>query len=116
MTRQGSKVKTQQNYDFFHTMMWQIQKFEKSFFVVAFLSVVLCEKKKITMSIAEEEIEGQGSYEPTREQCLLDATGCLYKLAAEKSCHRWSFIWVCISGLQNIYLRARLVQRTFDED
>ena len=44
------------------------------------------------MSIAEEEIEGQGSYEPTREQCLLDATGCLYKLAAEKSCHRWSFI------------------------
>jgi len=30
------------------------------------------------MSIAEEEREGQGSNEPTREQCLLDETGCLY--------------------------------------
>ena len=46
------------------------------------------------MSIAEEEREGQGSNEPTREQCLLDATGCLYKLAAEKACHRWSFMLV----------------------
>ena len=27
------------------------------------------------MSIAEEEREDQGSNEPTREQCLLDATG-----------------------------------------
>ena len=44
------------------------------------------------MSIAEEEREGQGSNKPTREQCLLDVTGCFYKLAAEKACHRWSFI------------------------
>ena len=44
------------------------------------------------MSIAEEEREGQGSNEPMREQCLLDATGCLYKLAAEKACHRWSLM------------------------
>ena len=41
------------------------------------------------MSIAEGEREGQGS---TREQCLPDVTGCFYKLAAEKACHRWSFI------------------------
>ena len=30
------------------------------------------------MPIADEEREGQGSNEPTREQCLLDETGCLY--------------------------------------
>ena len=53
-----------QDHDFFHTTMWQIQKFEKSFFVVAFSSVVSREKKVI-MSIAEEEREGQGSNEPT---------------------------------------------------
>ena len=44
------------------------------------------------MSIPEEERESQGSNEPTREQCLLDATGCLYKLAAGKACHHWSFM------------------------
>ena len=44
------------------------------------------------MTIPEEEREGQGSNEPTGEQCLLVATGCLYKLAAEKACHRWSFM------------------------
>ena len=33
-------------------------------------------KKKIIISIAEEEREGQGSNEPTREQCLLGAKGC----------------------------------------
>ena len=46
------------------------------------------------MSIAEEEREGKGSNEPTREQCLLAGTGCLYKLAAEKACHCWSFMLV----------------------
>ena len=65
-------------------------KIEKSFFVVAFSSLVSREKK--IMSITEEEREGKGSNEPTREQCLLDATGCLYKLTAEKACHRWSFM------------------------
>ena len=44
--------------------MWQIKKFEKSSFVVAFFSVVSREKKVI-MSIAEEEREGQGSNERT---------------------------------------------------
>ena len=53
-----------QDHDFFHTTMWQIRKFEKSFFVVAFSSVVSREKK-INMSIAEEEREGQRSNEPT---------------------------------------------------
>ena len=77
MTCQGSKVKTRQDHDFFQITMQQIQKFEMSFFVVALLSVVPREQK-IIMSIAEEEREGQGSNEPTREQCLLDATGCLY--------------------------------------
>ena len=43
--------------------MWQIQKFEKFFFVVAFSSVVSSEKK--IMSIAGEEREGVGSNEPT---------------------------------------------------
>ena len=38
--------------------MWQTQKFEKSFFVVAFSSVVSRAKKKIIMSIAEEERYG----------------------------------------------------------
>jgi len=64
MTCQGSKVKTRQDHDFFHTTMWQIQKFEKFFFVVAFSSVVSFKWKKI-MSIAEEEREGVGSNEPT---------------------------------------------------
>ena len=63
MTCQGWKVKTRQDHDFFHTTMWQIQKFEKFFFVVAFSSVVSSEKK--IMSIAEEEREGEGSNEPT---------------------------------------------------
>ena len=57
MTCQGWKVKTRQDHDFFHTTMWQIQKFEKFFFVVAFSSVVSSEKK--IMSIAEEEREGE---------------------------------------------------------
>lgn len=38
------------------------------------------------MSIAEEEREGQGSNEPMKQMCLLDATGCLYKLAEKKNC------------------------------
>ena len=46
------------------------------------------------MSIAEEEREGQGSNEPTREQCLLDATGCLYGV-----CIRWQQRKLVIAGV-----------------
>ena len=64
-------------------------KFEKSLRRGIFVSSFTCKK---VMSIAEEEREGQGSNKPTRKQCLLDVTGSFYKLAAEKACHRWSFI------------------------
>ena len=60
MKCQSSKVKTRQDRDFFHTTMWQIQKFEKSSFVVPAFTW-----KKIMMSIAGEEREGQGFNEPT---------------------------------------------------
>ena len=44
--------------------MWQIQKFEKSFFIVLAFSLVVSGEKKNIKSIAAEEREGQGSNEP----------------------------------------------------
>ena len=64
MTCQSSKVNTRQDRHFFHTTMWQIQKFEKSFFIVLAFSLVVSGEKKNIKSIAAEEREGQGSNEP----------------------------------------------------
>ena len=78
MTCRGSKVKTRQDYDFFHTTMRQIQKFEVFLRRGIFISSFRREKKKIIMSIAEEERECQGSNEPTRENsvCLMQQVVC----------------------------------------